>query len=180
MLGGSVALLAAWLLEPRIRRHRVVLYADSTVASLSGVCAIASAAECLLVVRGVDDERSCREVLDPSSIGVSAARQAGQVGGGNANLPIRMRTRWASVLVGPGSASVKEIASRSDGSRRSMERRFAKLGLPAPRSLLLRARVAHVLDRLDAGNCTLSHTAQEFGWRDVRSLRKSLRKWSGG
>ena len=102
------------------------------------------------------------------------------LGGGLANLPIRMRTRWASVLVGPGSASVKEIASGSDGSRRSMERHFAKLGLPAPGSLLLRARVAHVLDRLDAGNCTLSHTAQEFGWRDVRSLRKSLRKWSGG
>ena len=94
-------------------------------------------------------------------------------------LPERVRWALEAAVQSPGDAGVGEFARRAQLGRRTCERLFAKLGLPAPSRVLQVARLLYAHRLLLDPGFTVEDVARKLGYMRAQPLQLQLRSVFG-
>ena len=94
-------------------------------------------------------------------------------------LPERVRWALEAAIQSPGEAGVEDLARRALLGRRTCERLFARLQLPAPSKLLQMARLLYAHRLLLDPGFTVEDVARKLGYARARSLQLQLRSVFG-
>jgi AraC-like DNA-binding protein len=90
-------------------------------------------------------------------------------------LPERVRWALEAAVQAPGETGVEELARRAQLGRRTCERLFARLGLPAPSKVLQVARLLYAHRLLLDPGFTVEDVSRKLGYARARSLQLQLR-----
>ena len=94
-------------------------------------------------------------------------------------LPDRVRWALEAAVQSPGEAGVDDLARRAQLGRRTCERLFARLDLPAPSKVLQMARLLYAHRLLLDPGFTVEDVARKLGYTRARSLQLQLRSVFG-
>lgn len=134
-----------WNLADALQRKRitrVAVFTHNNADALRNVHAIATTMSCELFIEGIDSAAEIQRELRSSSRDATVRREGkGVTELVVGRLPDALRRVVLTALSEPECWPVKRIASEAGVTRRTLERRFKSVGLPAPGEVIREARI---------------------------------------
>jgi len=134
----------------------------------------------VVLARFDDHPARLSEVLKQEGARSASRQLLGQFAEGLAPLSPDLRWLLEGALHAPDEVqTVQQLATRANVTRRTCERRFARLGLPSPRHFLAAARVLYAHRLLQDPGFTIEDVAQRLGYAQVKTLQQHARNYLG-
>ncbi len=173
---------------PEIERLRVlfpslplVLYTALTPGTASVLLTLGQRGIRHVVFANCDDHPSrLQEVLSQEEAHSASRQLLDRLAAALAPLPSQLRWVLEGALRSPAEVqTVSQVAQRAQVDRRTCQRWFTRLGLPAPRHFLAAARLLYAHRLLRDPGFTIEDVATRLGYAQTKTLQQHARTYLG-